>query len=282
MENLISNKKSLFITGIDTDIGKTIVSSWICLHTKFPYYKPIQTGAKFFHITKSDSDFVKKISGTKIIKEAYELGEPLSPFDAFLAENLIEKKIENNIKKFFDLQKILNNPEIKNHKNIIIEGAGGALVPISFTHDNKKFYMADLIFTINSTAIIVTNLELGFLNKTIMTVETLQKRNVKILGMIVVNFLENECEIFEKNEENDNEKILKNKNEIYNTKNKNNIQNNNSKNKINQQLIYTLEQFSSYKVLAVLNIQKNNNNLTLKKNLLHQKLPQIIIDFFAD
>ncbi|MDR0744409.1 MAG: dethiobiotin synthase, partial [Holosporales bacterium] len=71
-------------------------------------------------------------------------------------------------------------------KNTVIEGAGGALVPIA-----ENFYMADLIGFTNSKAIIVAKSKLGFLNHIFLTIESLQARGVEILGIIINGETEN-------------------------------------------------------------------------------------------
>ena len=150
---------NIFVTGTDTDVGKTIVSSWICLHTKAAYWKPVQTGFD------SDKSFVSNISGVECIEEVYKLKNPLSPYDASRIEGV---KIEKS--KFFD--KIPNKS--------VIEGAGGVLVPIA--HD---FLMTDLIKHTNSKVLIVAKSRLGFLNHIFMTVEALRSRDIQILGIII-------------------------------------------------------------------------------------------------
>ncbi|MDR1208646.1 MAG: dethiobiotin synthase [Holosporales bacterium] len=153
-------RSNIFITGTDTNVGKTIISSWICLHSGAKYWKPVQTGHD------SDSQTVRRISpSTEIIPEAYKLKAPLSAYDAANAEHI---KIDpRNI-----LEKIPNGA--------IIEGAGGALVPIS-----EGFFMADLIKQANCNAIIVARSKLGFQNHIYLTIEALNARGINIIGIIL-------------------------------------------------------------------------------------------------
>lgn len=150
---------NLFITGTDTDVGKTIVSSWICANTKAKYWKPIQTG------DDSDSNTVKKFSPhTQIIPEAYKLKAPLSPYNASTMEG------------------IGISPEelICRYDNVVIEGAGGALVPIC-----KEVYMADLITKNHAKAIVVAKSKLGMINHILMTIESIRNRDGEVLGVII-------------------------------------------------------------------------------------------------
>lgn len=151
---------NIFVTGTDTDVGKTFVSAWICLHTGATYWKPIQTGMEM------DRDFVANIAKkSKILDEVYHLKAPLSAYDAANIENT---RINRDV--FFE-----NIPD-----HTIIEGAGGVLVPIS-----ENFMMADLMKDLNACALVVAKSRLGFLNHIFLTVEALKARNINILGIVV-------------------------------------------------------------------------------------------------
>lgn len=149
---------NIFITGTDTDVGKTIISSWICIHSNKNYWKPIQTGSE------ADSNIIRSFSPTtQIIPETYKLEKPFSPYDS---ANFEHKTID--ISKF--------------HKttNTVIEGAGGVLVPIA-----ENFYMSDLIKLTDSQAIVVAKSKLGFLNHIFLTLESLRARQIHIIGIIL-------------------------------------------------------------------------------------------------
>ncbi|MCE2991603.1 MAG: dethiobiotin synthase [Alphaproteobacteria bacterium] len=151
----------IFITGTDTNVGKTLISSWIALHTGFSYFKPIQTGTR----DGSDSFEVQKLSDTKIYPESYAYKEPLSPH---LAANL-----ENDM---IDIEKIVLPPS----RNLIIEGAGGVLVPI-----NDTYLMVDLIEKLGAPVILVARTTLGTINHTLLSLEALRSRNILVLGVIM-------------------------------------------------------------------------------------------------
>lgn len=152
---------NIFVTGTDTDIGKTITSAWICKNTAASYFKPIQTG------DDSDANTIIQFSPTThIIPNAYRLKAPLSVYDAAHLEGIdidvdtIKRQCPPN--------------------NTVIEGAGGALVPIT-----KNIMMADLINFLNAKALIVAKSKLGFLNHIFLTIEVLRARNIDILGIIL-------------------------------------------------------------------------------------------------
>ncbi len=158
----------IFVTGTDTNIGKTIISSWLCLKAGYQYFKPIQTGS----IEGTDSDFVRLIAKIKTHQESYIYQAPLSPHLAAKQENQ-EINIEN-----------IKLPAVD---NLIIEGAGGVLVPI-----NHEFLMIDLIEKFKLPVIIVSPSKLGTINHTLLTIKALNLRKIEILGVIMNNVADND------------------------------------------------------------------------------------------
>ena len=153
----------LFITGIGTDVGKTIASAIITQALEADYWKPIQAG----DLDNSDSHKIKsKISNTKslIHPNAYTLNTPASPhFAAELDGITIHLK---NIK------------EPKTQNILVIEGAGGVLVPINTTD-----CIIDLIQP-DYKVIVVSRHYLGSINHTLLTFEALKSRNIKVAGIL--------------------------------------------------------------------------------------------------
>lgn len=152
---------ALFITGTDTNIGKTLISAWLCLHTNAAYFKPIQTGS----LEGTDSKFISKLTATKIYPERYLFSAPLSPH---LAAELENTQI--------DPQQI----QLPTQRNLVVEGAGGVLVPI---HGN--YCMIDLIKDLNLPVLIVASSRLGTINHTSLTIAALRQRQIPILGVIL-------------------------------------------------------------------------------------------------
>ncbi|MDR2776472.1 MAG: dethiobiotin synthase [Puniceicoccales bacterium] len=150
---------NIFVTGTDTDVGKTTVAAWICQQVGVAYWKPIQTG------NMRDSETIKTFSPrTKIIDEVYRLNAPLSPYNAAKIDNIsIDEEL---LKRPID--------------NTVIEGAGGILVPIKV-----GFYMVDLLKFYNARTIVVARSKLGVINHILMTIEALEARNIDILGIII-------------------------------------------------------------------------------------------------
>jgi len=151
----------IFITGTDTNVGKTLICGWIALHTGMDYWKPIQTGL----IEGSDSDTVKRLSHAKIYPECYAYQQPLSPHLAARFEY-----------ETIDISKLVLPPS--NH--LIIEGAGGVFVPL-----NANYLMVDWIKKINVPVIVVARTALGTINHTLLTLEALKKRHIPVWGVIM-------------------------------------------------------------------------------------------------
>ncbi|HLO74214.1 MAG TPA: dethiobiotin synthase [Flavobacterium sp.] len=153
----------LFITGIGTDVGKTITSSIIVEALEADYWKPIQAG----DLDHSDSHKIQKfISNRKTVihESSYKLNTPASPH---LAAKLDEVTID---------LKAIKEPKTKN--NLVIEGAGGVFVPL-----NSSDCIIDLIQK-DYKVIVVSRHYLGSINHTLLTIEALKSRKIKIAGII--------------------------------------------------------------------------------------------------
>ena len=153
----------LFITGISTDVGKTIASSIIVQALEADYWKPIQAG----DLKHSDSHKVKSFvnnSKTQIHANSYQLQTPASPHLAAKIDGIT-----------IDLKNIIE-PNTKNH--LVIEGAGGILVPL-----NETKTIVDLIQK-DYKIILVSRHYLGSINHTLLTFEALKNRNLKLHGII--------------------------------------------------------------------------------------------------
>ena len=162
----INNQNFQFIVcGTDTDVGKTLISSFFVRGLNCYYWKPIQSGIE----GETDSEYVKRvsqISQKKILKEAYIFNYPVSPHWAAEIDKV--KIIKSN----------LNLPNID--KTLLIETAGGLMVPIT-----RDFLQIDQIKIWNLPVILVCRSSLGTLNHTLLSIEALRKRNIRILGLII-------------------------------------------------------------------------------------------------
>ena len=153
----------LFITGISTDVGKTIVSAIITESLEADYWKPIQAG----DLNNSDSHKIKRYisnSRTQIFENSYALNTPASPHLAAELDGIV-----------IDLHKIIE-PKTDNH--LVIEGAGGVFVPL-----NEKECVIDLIQP-HYKVIVVSRHYLGSINHTLLTIEALQNRKINVAGIV--------------------------------------------------------------------------------------------------
>lgn len=151
-----------FVTAIGTDSGKTVVSAILCEALGADYWKPVQAGAPY------DTDGVKSLVSNPAITfhpEAYQLTVPASPHAAAKADGVT-----------LQLNQMVC-PAVKG--DLIIEGAGGCLVPL-----NDTDFVIDIAGQFNATIILVANLYLGSINHTLLTVEALRARNLPIKGII--------------------------------------------------------------------------------------------------
>ncbi len=157
-------QKKYFISGIGTEVGKTVVSAILTEHLKADYWKPVQAG----DLDNSDSIKVKKwISNTKttIHREQFRLNTPASPHYAAQVDDIT---IELNDFKL---------PQTDNH--LLVEGAGGLLVPLN---DNNT--ILDLIIYLNLPVILVANYYLGSINHTLLSINILKNKNIPISAVV--------------------------------------------------------------------------------------------------
>lgn len=149
-----------FVTGIGTNVGKTIVAAVLTEALEADYWKPVQSGI----IEGSDAATVKSLisnSKTHIYPESYLLKQPLSPHFAAKIDG-----VEINLNK-------IRKPETANH--LIIEGAGGILVPL-----NDKQYVIDIARQIECEIVLVISDYLGCINHSLLSIDYLQRNQFKI------------------------------------------------------------------------------------------------------
>jgi dethiobiotin synthetase len=157
--------KKIFITGIGTEVGKTFISCVVCEALEADYWKPVQAG----DLDDLDSLWVRDFLSndkTQFHSERYLLSEPMSPHAAARIDG-IKIKLEDFVA-----------PETEN--TLIIEGAGGLMVPLN----DKGDMMVDLIPRIADAVILVSMNYLGSINHTLMSYELLRQRGVEMMGII--------------------------------------------------------------------------------------------------
>jgi dethiobiotin synthetase len=168
---------NIFITGIGTDVGKTVVAAIVTQALQADYWKPIQSG-----LEETDKGTISSLidnSKTVIHTEAYRLKTPMSPHKAAEIDGVT-----------IDLNQI-KRPDTSN--TLVIEGAGGLLVPI-----NDQETIVDLINP-NDKVILVSAGYLGSINHTLLSAELLKAKGLNCAGVIYNHVeLDGTIEVIEK------------------------------------------------------------------------------------
>ena len=160
--------KAFIVAGTDTGVGKTVVSAMLTLGLDGAYWKPIQSGTE----GGTDRDVVTRLTGlpsSRFLPERYRLRHPLSPHHAAELDGI---EID---------PKDLHLPRDVPAGPLIVEGAGGVLVPIT-----RTFLQADLFARWRTAVILVSRTSLGTINHTLLSLEALQRRSIPVLGVVFV------------------------------------------------------------------------------------------------
>ena len=157
--------KVVGVTGIGTDVGKTVVSGILAQALQADYWKPVQAG----DLNYSDSHKIEeRTQGVRILPERYRLTSPMSPHAAAEIDG-----IEISLEDF-------GIPDFKEY--LIIEGAGGIMVPMN----KMGQHFGDLFHHLKVPVIVVSRHYLGSINHTLLTLNFLKQIGVEVLGLIFV------------------------------------------------------------------------------------------------
>ncbi|MDB5281792.1 MAG: bioD [Bacteroidota bacterium] len=163
----------IFVAGIGTGVGKTLVASVLTEALQADYWKPVQCG----NLENSDTTIARSLASnfvSKFYPEAYSLKTASSPHYAAKAEG-----IEIDISTF----------QIPTENRLIIEAPGGLMVPL-----NDRFLVIDLVKHLDASVILVARNYLGSINHTLLSIELIRQKGFSLLGIIFSgdNFLDNE------------------------------------------------------------------------------------------
>jgi dethiobiotin synthetase len=153
-----------FITGTDTNVGKTVVAAMFTLGLRATYWKPIQSGLEPI----TDTDYLRQVTQldpAHFLPERYRLTQPLSPHASAAIDGL---------------EIALTDFELPPHTPLIVEGAGGLMVPL-----NRHHYIIDLIKHLNLPVCLVTRSTLGTINHTLLSIAQLNRWEISILGVVI-------------------------------------------------------------------------------------------------
>lgn len=176
--------KTIFITATGTDIGKTYVSGLIAKHIKdkglnIGYYKAALSGSN--DIKDSDAWYVKQQAD---LPDSYD--EMVSYTYKHAYSPHLAAQIEGNppdIKIIKNAYKDIS----KKHDYMIVEGSGGIICPIRYD-SNQKIFLEDIIKELNIPSLIIADAGLGTINSTVLTIEYMRSKNLKINGVILNRF----------------------------------------------------------------------------------------------
>jgi dethiobiotin synthetase len=156
----------IFVTGIGTGIGKTFVSAILAKALEADYWKPVQAG----YSEGTDSEWVAnwlQETGSVVHPEVYRLAKPASPHIAAREEGIT-----------IDISKICEQIP-KNDRTLLVEGAGGLLVPL-----NESQFVVDLIKEMGAKVILVSRNYLGSINHSLLTARVCRDMQIPVIGWI--------------------------------------------------------------------------------------------------
>ncbi|WP_423602107.1 dethiobiotin synthase [Sphingomonas sp. MS122] len=149
----------IVVTGTDTGVGKTVAAAALAWRLGASYWKPVQAGLE----EETDSEIVARLAGVEVLPEPYRLATPCSPHRAAEIDGVT-----------IDPDRLAPPPG-----RVVIEGAGGALVPVT-----RELLFADLFARWGLPVVIVARTALGTINHSLLTIEALRSRGVPIAGML--------------------------------------------------------------------------------------------------
>ncbi|MCW8916308.1 MAG: dethiobiotin synthase [Magnetovibrio sp.] len=155
---------SFIVTGTDTDLGKSVVAAMYTLGLGMNYYKPIQSGTE----DETDRQAIKRMTGLgddRVLDDGVVLSQPLSPHRSAELDN-----VEINVESI-----------APNREGLVVEGAGGLMVPV-----NRQTLYIDVFAEWKLPVVLASRTGLGTINHTLLSLEAMRKRGIKILGVAFV------------------------------------------------------------------------------------------------
>ena len=161
----------LFVTGTDTEVGKTILSALLTARLDAIYWKPIQTGTDGGRVDTDRQTVIRcaEIDESDTLPETYIFDPPVSPHLAASQAGMT-----------IDLATI-HKPRVDGNRTLIMEGAGGVLVPI-----NDHNSMLDLMCQLAEPIVVATRTTLGTINHTLLTVNAVRGAGLTLAGVVMI------------------------------------------------------------------------------------------------
>jgi dethiobiotin synthase len=158
--------QGFFVTGTDTDVGKTVIAAWLVARLGASYWKPVQAG----NHPETDSEIVRRLAEAapeRILPEAYVLPEPIAPHEAARRAGLV-----------IDMQKLVPPAS---HGPLVVEGAGGLMVPL-----NDKAFVIDLADELELPIVLSSGaVDARRHHHTLLSIEAIRRRGLPLAGVVV-------------------------------------------------------------------------------------------------
>ncbi len=164
---MVDFPRRVFVTGTDTEVGKTLVAAMLVSGLDGYYWKPIQSGAD----EGTDTEWVKRKTGhpgDRFFPETYRLKGFMSPHAAAMMENV---NVELSA---------IRMPDLEVSKHLVIEGAGGLMVPL-----DDRWLIIDLIRKLAAPVLLVARSGLGTINHTLLSLEKLKNYDIDVFGVVM-------------------------------------------------------------------------------------------------
>ena len=162
-------KSAIVVAGTDTDVGKTVFAAGLVAMLDGYYWKPVQAGLD----GETDAEIVRRLSGLpaeRVLLEVYRLTTAASP-------HLAAERDGVNI----DLEGLANAPALAQDRAVVIEGAGGLLVPLT-----RSLLQIELFARWGAPVVLVASTRLGTINHSLLSIEALKRRRIPLLGIAFV------------------------------------------------------------------------------------------------
>lgn len=162
-------RRAIVVTGTDTDVGKTVFAAALVAALDGYYWKPIQAGIA----GETDAEIVRRLSGLpagRVLPEVYRLTTAVSPHLAAERDGVD-----------IDFEGLANAPVLAQDRAVVIEGAGGLLVPLT-----RSLLQIELFARWGAPVVLVASTRVGTINHSLLSIEALKRRRVPLLGIAFV------------------------------------------------------------------------------------------------
>ena len=161
--------QAIVVTGTDTDVGKSVFAAGLVALLDGYYWKPVQAGLN----GETDADIVQRLSGLapdRVLPEVYRLTTAASPHLAAERDGVD-----------IDIESLATAPALDQSRAVVIEGAGGLLVPLS-----RRHLQIELFARWRAPVVLIASTRLGTINHSLLSIEALKRRQIPLLGIAFV------------------------------------------------------------------------------------------------